>query len=136
MKALEAWLAIVENCKDESVEILTDKKLRDIPQWFAATSNGFLLMLSEAPFKTPRAKFIEPVIINRQEFEMIFPYYFKQERVSKMTGIWLYQDYIFAVIKHFCFTENTELNMMLNDDESEKDSVSNTTQERFTYIRR
>lgn len=122
MKALEAWLIIVEKTKNQNIEVLTEKKLRDIQKWFSVTSNGVILMLSEAPFKTPKVQFKEPILINRQEFEMVFPYYFKQERVNQFSGIWLYQDYIFAIIKRFCFTNDPELNMMLNEDESEKDN--------------
>lgn len=134
MKALEAWLIIVEKTKNQNIEVLTEKRLRDIQRWFAVTSNGVMLMISEAPFKTPKVQLQEPILINRAEFEMIFPFYFKQERVNRMSGAWLYQDYIYAIIKRFCFTNDPELNMMLNDDESEKDNTnSNRGPEGFEY---
>lgn len=100
MKSLEAWTIIIKNLENKNIRLMEYPKLSTNAKFFYVSSDGLRLI------------FDNKVYVDYKQFEKIFPYYFKKERINNIEDIcWEYQYYIFSVIKNICFLQknNTEV---------------------------
>lgn len=114
MKVSEAWSRIINGLGEAPVELSTPPKLRSIQKWFFAQPCGLCILIEKSRDNQPSISF-ETKKIGYGLFKIIFPYYFKRERIPglKSENEEL-EECIFALIRHFCYNN-------INDNENQLD---------------
>ncbi|MEH7096509.1 hypothetical protein [Neobacillus vireti] len=107
MTPLEAWISITKNLEGKTIELPTIPKIKKIPVWFSATTNGDIIIIDKATSHEPSSKLSTPRILNYNTFQKVFPLYLRREKgesvSSEVTAITVNQVYYFSLIKHFSF---------------------------------
>ncbi|TMV49572.1 hypothetical protein FE783_13815 [Paenibacillus mesophilus] len=75
MLSSEAWNQIIERAKIQEFEIHTVPQNKRAPLWFRISTDGNIVIISQAKDNAPSSTLKMPRTISFDEFDRIYPYY-------------------------------------------------------------
>ena len=99
-----AWNNIIRNLRGKSIELPTVPKIKKIPVWFSASTDGNMIFIDKASKNQPSSKLSMIRKLTYKIFQKVYPLYIKREQgesVSiEVTRLTVNQVYYFSLMHH------------------------------------
>jgi len=99
-----AWNNIIRNLRGKSIELPTVPKIKKIPVWFSASTDGNMIFIDKASKNQPSSKLSMTRKLTYKIFQKVYPLYLKREQgesVSiEVTRLTVDQVYYFSLMYH------------------------------------
>jgi hypothetical protein len=106
MTCEQAWNIIINKLLENPIELHTVPKVKKIPVWFLATTDGDRIYISDAIQNRPSCQLSMQRKLKYSTFQKVYPLYFRREngeQVSKeISSITVNSVYYFSIISHLC----------------------------------